>query len=222
MEGSPRSLGSLDSRKHPRAQLHLPVRIRWQGPLGMRLETTHTIDVSREGLLVRRAEACDVESRVWVLFPFDPQARASAQPETPATVVRVERERAGGFRVALRLEGASRQAVWPTEKERRKDARVPFALPIFVRPVGAAWPEESMTRDISRSGARFETAHSYAVGEEVLAKIPWGNWEKAGEIRGRVIRVERTQDHFVSAAVSDPDADTSAMLAYVAVQWRFE
>lgn len=219
MEHTLRPPASLDLRKHPRAMLRLPVRIRWHGALGTRLETTHTIDTSREGLLVQRAEPCEVHTRAWVAFPYDPDDRASVQPETPATVVRVDRDSAGGFRVALRLDVPPRQASRPVGKERRKDPRIPFALPIFVRPMGTPWPEESMTRDISRSGARFETSHIYSSGEEVLAKIPWGEWAKTGEIRGRVMRVEFVEDHPGPDRVSDPNADVSAILTCVAVQW---
>lgn len=210
------------ARKHPRALLHMPVRIRWHGPLGTRLETTHTIDVSREGLLVKRAEACAVETRVWVVFPYDPREGASVQPETPATVLRVERSSKGGFRVALRLDVPARPPAWPAEKERRKETRVPFALPIFVRPLGNPWPEESMTRDISQSGAKFETSHIYAAGDEVLAKIPWGNWEKAGEIPGRVVRVELAAENPGAGAVEAADADASALRTCVAVRWRVQ
>jgi hypothetical protein len=222
MERMLRPRSSIDLRKHPRALLNMPARIRWHGPLGTRLETTHTIDVSREGLLVRRAESCEVHTRVWVLFPYDPLEGASIQPETPARVSRVERDRAGGFRVALHLDVAARQPAWPAAKERRKDARVVFALPIFVRPVGSPWPEESMTRDISRSGARFETSHMYAAGDEVLAKIPWGNWEKAGELRGRVVRVKSVEDGVGTATASDLGANGGAVLTYVAVKWWLE
>jgi hypothetical protein len=66
MERMFRPPASLDLRKHPRALLQMPVRIRWHGALGTRLETTHTIDVSREGLLVQRAEPCAIEARIWV------------------------------------------------------------------------------------------------------------------------------------------------------------
>lgn len=219
MDPALRPPASLDLRKHPRAMLHMPVRIRWHGALGTRLETTHTVDVSREGLLVRRAEPCEVLARIWVVFPYNPKEGASVQPETPATVVRVESDRAGGFRVALRLDGAGRRAAWPATKERRQKARLPFALPIFVRPVGTPWPEESMTRDVSRSGARFETSHIYASGDEVLAKIPWGDWANAGEMRGRVVRVEYVEDSPGVVAASNPDADISAILTCVAVEW---
>jgi PilZ domain len=209
---------SLDLRKHPRALLQMPVRIRWHGALGTRLETTHTIDVSREGLLVQRAEPCEVEARIWVAFPYYPMEGTSVQPETPATVVRVERDAVGGFRVALRFD-SPRRAPRPVVKERRKHPRIPFALPIFVRQVGTPWPEESMTRDVSRAGARFETSHIYSTGDEVLAKIPWGDWEGSGEIRGRVVRVEFVEDGPGTGPASDPNADISGVRTCVAVQW---
>jgi hypothetical protein len=78
----------VELRKSPRARLHLPARIRWLGPVGMRLGVAETIDVSREGLLIRRDEPCNPLARVWVGYPFDPSA-ASIQPETPARIARV-------------------------------------------------------------------------------------------------------------------------------------
>src|SRR5579863_3744699 len=74
----------VDLRKHPRAQLKLPARIRWHGPIGMRLEITQTVDVSRDGMLFHRSEACDRLARMWVAFPFDPEGGPVTQPETPA------------------------------------------------------------------------------------------------------------------------------------------
>jgi PilZ domain len=219
MDSVTRPPASLNLRKHPRALVNLPVRIRWRGPLGTRLEITHTIDVAREGLLVRRAEPCELDTRVWVAFPYDPREPAPVQPETPATVMRVDRDRAGSFRVALRLNIVKRQLAWPPARERRRDLRLAFALPILVRPVGSPWPEESMTRDISRSGARFETSHIYAPGDELFGKILWGDWEKAGEIRGRVVRVESAEDSLGMAAASKRNVEASAVFTCVAVQW---
>src|SRR5271156_4951392 len=122
---------SVELRKHPRAQLKLPARIRWQGPIGMRLEATQTVDVSREGMLFHRKEPCDKLARVWVAFPFDPAAGAATQPETPARIVRVEPDTGGGYWVALRFESAARAAKPPFDSERRGSERIPFALPIF-------------------------------------------------------------------------------------------
>ena len=70
----------VELRRHPRAQLKLPARVRWRGPLGMRMESTHTLDVSRGGLRVQRNEPCESGSRVWVVFPFD--AASASVPGT--------------------------------------------------------------------------------------------------------------------------------------------
>lgn len=206
-------------RKHPRAQLKLPVRIRWQGPLGMRLETAQTVDVSREGMLFHRNEPCDRRARVWVAFPFDPAAGAAAQPETPARITRVEPDATGGYWVALRFESIVRTPKPPDGRERRSSERIPFALPIFVRIAGTPWPEEFMTQDISEHGVRFETSNIYAAGDEVLAKIPWGEWSKTGEIAGRVVRVAAMEDAPGPAPAADPEAGKSAMITSVAVEW---
>jgi len=198
---------SLELRKHPRSHLQMLARIRSRGPFGMRLEVTQTIDASREGLLVHRREPCDPPARVWVVFPFDPSS-ASVQPETPARVVRVEDDPMGGYRVALHLEQPSRELQEPPVDERRGTQRIPFALPIFVRPKGTPWPEESMTRDVSSGGAKFYTSQGYLPDDTVLATIPWGEWSKCGEIPGRVVRVETAESELNAPQISS-----------VAVQW---
>lgn len=210
----------IELRGHPRAQLQLPVRIRWRGPFGMRLETCKTIDVAREGLHVERAEPCELNGRVWVAFPFDPAEPATAQPETPARTVRVERASNGKYRVALRLESPARNVPRSPAAERRASLRMPFAVPIFVRVPGNPWPEESMTKDISRGGARFETARILVPGDPLLLRLPWGEWAKAGEIPARVMRVEAPEQlPGVSPAV-DPANGRSAVLSCVAVRWE--
>src|SRR5580698_3208384 len=210
---------SVERRKHPRAQLKLPARIRWPGPLGMRLETTQTVDASRDGMLFHRHERCDKMARVWVAFPFDPAAGTSTQPETPARIVRVERGAGGGYWVGLRFESTPRTAKPPSTEERRGSERIPFALPIFVRLAGTPWPEEFMTQDISQHGTRFETSHIYAPGDKVLAKIPWGEWSKTGEVAGRVVRVQAMEDSPGLAPVANPEDGKSAMITSVAVEW---
>src|SRR5579862_8695883 len=137
----PESATPIELRKSPRARLHLPARIRWLGPLGMRLEVTETIDVSREGLLVRRNEPCSPQARVWVAYPFDPSA-ALIQPETPARIARVHPGADRGFYVGLQFLLPPRDAQRTENDERRRSARFSFALPIFVRPSGSQWPEE--------------------------------------------------------------------------------
>jgi PilZ domain len=209
----------IEQRKHPRAQLQLPARIRWQGPLGMRVEITETVDVARQGVLVHLNAPTAAPARVWVVFPYDPVAGSSTQPETPARIVRLKQEEGGTYQVALHLEPAQRGSPRAMDQERRASQRIPFALPIFVRVTGTPFPEESMTRDISQHGVRFETSHIYAVGDSVLAKIPWNEWSKAGEVAGRVIRVESMQDPPGSAPVADPEKGSSTIFTSVAVKW---
>jgi hypothetical protein len=206
-------------RKHPRAQLTLPARIRWRGTLGMRLESARTLDVARDGLRVKRNEPCAVGSRVWVAFPFDASSISSVPPETPAHVVRVQPAARGGYEVALHLELPPRKAPRPPESERRASSRMSFAFPIFVRAPGSPWPEETMTQNISRAGARFETAHIYSAGDAILAKIPWGEWEYAGEIRARIVRVEPAENPRGPVSRANLESGVSAMLTSVAVRW---
>ena len=209
----------VDQRKHPRAQLKLPARIRWHGPIGMRLEITQTVDVSRDGMLFHRNEPCDRLARVWVAFPFDPAAGAATQPETPARVVRVEPDPEGGYWIAVRFENTARASKLEGFRERRCSERIPFALPIFVRLAGTPWPEEFMTQDISQHGTRFETSRVYAPGDKVLAKIPWGEWSKTGEVAGRVVRIETMEDSPGPAPAANPGEGKSAIITSVAVEW---
>jgi PilZ domain len=209
----------LELRKHPRAQLKLPARIRWRGPLGMRMESTYTLDVSRNGLRVQRNEPCESGSCVWVVFPFDAASASGPPPETPARVVRVESCAGAGYQVALQLELPSRITSRPADRERRACSRISFALPIFVRALGFPWPEESMTQNISRAGARFESAHIYSAGDAVLVKIPWGDWARTGEIPARILRVESCAMPSSSAPLSDLLDGISAILTSVAVRW---
>jgi hypothetical protein len=185
----------------------------------MRMESTHTLDVSRNGIRVQRNESSESGSRVWLVFPFDASSAAGVPPETPARVVRVESSPGAGYQVSLRLELPLRIAPRPADRERRACSRISFALPIFVRTLGFPWPEESMTQDISRAGARFESAHIYSAGDAVLAKIPWGDWARTGEIPARIVRVEDSEPHSSSAPLSNPLAGVSAILTSVAVRW---
>jgi hypothetical protein len=192
MEGSD---ALAERRRHARARLRLPARVRWQGPLGMPLEITETIDVSREGVLLSCCqEPVAPGSRVWVVFPYDAAAIGTFEPETPARVVRVEHDARGECRVGLRLELHRENDSFPAGRERRAVPRVSVCLPIFVRAQGMPWPEEVMTHDFSWSGIRFETPHIYRLGETVRVKIPWGEWADAGEISARVVRIEASAD----------------------------
>jgi hypothetical protein len=210
-------------RKNPRAQLRLPTRLRWRGPLGMRLENAHTVNVSRSGMLLSCLEGCDVDARVWVAFPFDKRAM-SAQPETPATVVRVTPDKSRGYRVALKFDAAPASAApfaaRRYARERRESTRVRFALPIFVRAANSPWPEESMTQDVSRAGARFESAQIYQAGDRVLAKIPWGDFEKTGEMNATIVRVEPAPIAPGPSPLANPATGASAILNTVCIRWE--
>lgn len=205
-------------RRYPRAHLRLPARVRWQDPLGTRIEITETLDVSRGGVLVRsREEPVAVLSRAWIIFPFDSANGAASQPETPARVVRVVTDAAGGHRVAMRLEPLRPSiGIAPAKTERRVSPRVALCLPIFVRPDGMPWPEETMTRDFSRTGVRFETSRIYTPGETVQSRVPWGERASAGEVSGRVVRVEPPEHD--RTATGDLSAGITPF-ASVAVEW---
>src|SRR5713101_5152797 len=78
----------MDRREHHRAQLRLPVRLRWSTPFGQKTEVCKTLDISRGGLLVPCNEAHALGVPLWVTFPYDPSLR-DGQPEMLAKVVRV-------------------------------------------------------------------------------------------------------------------------------------
>jgi hypothetical protein len=226
-------------------QLGLPVRIRWHGPAGMRLEVTQTIDVGRQGLLVRRKELCQPGARVWIAYPYDVTASPVAHTEASALVMRVERLSGDvspassahtadhpapaqsssprfspdGYRVALHFRSPRASNYVYRGVERRASMRMYSAVPIFVRTASGRWPEEAMTQDLSRSGVRFETCQIYAVGDLVCAKVPWAEWARAGEIAGRVVRVEMVEDTSIPAPAAQPEMGRSAMYASVAVEW---
>jgi len=179
----------VEQRRHPRAQLHLPVRLRWVGPLGSLLEVSQTLDASRGGLLVYRADSCMVGTRVWVTFPFDPAA-TEAQPEMAARVVRVKNTPSGGHLVALRLETHPSRDGFLVPFERRKSPRVPLGLPVRVRPADTLWPEETMTLEVSEGGLTVESARLCQPGDNVRVQMPNGQWTRAGECAGVIVHVE--------------------------------
>ncbi len=184
-----------EQRRHPRAQLNLPVRLRWLTPLGQSTEVTETLDVCRGGLLIFRREPCRVKAMLWVTFPFD-SSLPLTQPETPARVVRVNKTPAGGHLVAVEFEAPLRHAAEAgTSIDRRRRERIPLALPIRIRPSDSPWPEETMTIDLSDEGALFCTARLYAVGDIVHITLPPGTlgsrWASLAEVPARVVRVAR-------------------------------
>jgi hypothetical protein len=186
----------MDRRKHHRAQLRLPVRLRWRTPLGQKTEVRETLDVSRHGLLVRCEGWHDPGTALWVTFPYDHSA-GDGQPEAPAKVVRAAHAHNGqneGGRASTTSSSASAtskeaseipEAVvglhferWANpqtngsaatrEQERRASPRRPLAWPIRVRPENIPWFEEAMSVDVSSEGLRFLSNREYRAGEKLL------------------------------------------------------
>lgn len=77
----------MDTREHRRVRIRLPARLRWNTPLGQKIELCETRDVSRGGLLVSSKEPHSAGASLWVTFPYDALLR-DGQPEILARVVR--------------------------------------------------------------------------------------------------------------------------------------
>lgn len=93
-------------------------------------------------------------------------------------------------------------------RNQRREERVPAALAVDL---GRA--KKGVTRDVSASGAFFETDISYKIGSRVRFAIdlatPWG--PAHFDCRGKIVRLER-RDGTVGVAVrfSDPDVAGAA------------
>jgi hypothetical protein len=79
----------MDLRQHHRAQLRLPVRLRWSAPFGQKIELATSINASRAGLLVSSDERHSPGVLIWVTFPYD-RSLSDGQPEIAARVVRCD------------------------------------------------------------------------------------------------------------------------------------
>jgi hypothetical protein len=197
----------MDRREHHRAQLRLPVRIRWNTPFGQKTEICKTLDISRGGLLVPCQEMHSPGVPLWVTFPFD-SSIGDGQPEMLAKVVCMRPARNGNgkkpapsdsseravalhFALPFRPEGNGNGH--PNERERRQSPRRPLAIPVRVRPEHIPWFEEAMTMDMSPNGLRFLSSREYQIGERLLvsfeaaAPAPWPTTSETG---ARVRRVE--------------------------------
>jgi hypothetical protein len=199
----------MDRREHHRAQLRLPVRIRWNTPFGQKTEVCKTLDISRGGLLVPCEEAHAPGVPLWVTFPFD-DSPGSGQPEMLAEVVSIRPSRNGNGNGNKHTADSSEQTVAlhfaPTfrpesngnghvkERERRHSPRRPLAIPVRVRPPHIPWFEEAMTIDISAQGLRFLSSREYQEGDSLLVSFEPATsapWPTAAETRARVLRIER-------------------------------
>lgn len=205
----------MDRREYHRAQLRLPVRLRWSTPFGQKTELCKTSDISRGGLLVPCSEPHARGVPLWVTFPYDPSLR-DGQPEILAQVVRVasvsngsngntdggaENSANGSQLAAIALhfqpqfhsERGGNGNGHTKERERRASPRRPLAIPLRVRLAHVPWFEEAMTIDVSAQGLRFLTTREYApnanllVSFEPLASV---SWPTDTEVATRVVRVE--------------------------------
>jgi len=196
----------MDRREHHRAQLSLPVRIRWNTPFGQKTEVCKTLDISRTGLLVPCQETHAPGVSLWVTFPYDSSV-GDSQPEMLAKVVRVGLGRKGNGSKST-AENSTEQAVamhfalpprtesngngHGKERERRDSPRRPLALPIRVRPEHIPWFEETMTIDVSAHGLRFVSNREYREGERLLVSFDpaaLAPWPTASESPVRVVRI---------------------------------
>lgn len=195
-----------DQRRATRAQLNLPVRIRWQGPLGQCMELAETLDVSRSGLLFYRTQPRPVAARLWVVYPY--ASDSPTQPETPSRVARVKTTPGGGQLVAIEFQPLPRPRVVASPPGQRYAPRTAVALPVHVRRRGLPWGEEAMSLDVSDSGVLFTTAGQYQVGERVHVALAAGRWAAAqSEMSARVVRVEPVPDsveHRVAVQLEQP------------------
>jgi hypothetical protein len=215
----------MDRREYHRAQLRLPVRLRWNTPFGQKTETSSTVDVSRAGLLVNCSTPHPVGTTLWVTFPYDSSV-PDIQPEVLARVVRLDMP--GTTWVEIKSENTQQLSVdAPTRPllglrlypkrfsrdkqkapqiERRAIPRRVIALPVRVRPQGIPWFEETMTVDISESGVRFLSNREYRVGDVLFLSIDLplsAHWPAGADLSFQVVRLEAVpQSASLSVAVS--------------------
>ena len=197
----------MDRREHHRAQLRLPVRIRWNTPFGLKTEVCKTLDISRGGLLVPCQETHAEGAPLWVTFPYD-TSLGDGQPEMLAKVVRAGPPHNGNGSKAARA-GAHEQAVAlhfalppraesngcgpGKERERRGSPRRALALPVRVRPDHIPWFEEAMTIDVSAHSLRFLSTREYQKGDRLLVSFVLAAsapWPAPSETAAHVLRIQ--------------------------------
>ena len=200
----------MDRREHHRAQLSLPIRIRWNTPFGQKTEVCTTLDISRGGLRVPCQEAHALGVPLWVTFPYD-TSLGDGQPEILAKVVRVGLAHNGNgsrslhhntMKQALALRFAppvpeANSNAHAKDSERRDSPRRALALPVRVRPEHVPWFEEAMTMDVSVHGLRFLSSREYQEGDRLLVSFETGAsapWPTAAETSARVLRVEAVRE----------------------------
>jgi hypothetical protein len=197
----------MDRREYHRAQLRLPVRIRWNTPFGQKTEICKTLDISRGGLLVSCEETHAPGVPLWVTFPYDSSV-GDNQPEMLAKVVHIRPALNGNGHKSNRALSKERAVAlhftWLSrpesdgnghvkERERRDSPRRPLALPVRVRPAHIPWFEEAMTIDVSAQGLRFLSSREYQNGDRLLVSfdpLASAPWPTGLETPARVVRID--------------------------------
>jgi hypothetical protein len=202
-----------ERRKHPRAQVTMPVRLRWPGPLRQTTEITETLDVSRGGLLVYSVDGSQPGRSLWLTFPYD-NSMTAPEPEILAHVSRVDRRPAGGSFLAIRFDRPVPGMAAKPPVERRFLPRAVIGVPVAVRAPCCPWAEETMTLDLSSDGLSFITPRVYNVGDTVKVAMRSGvspaGWGSHGEINARVVRVAPAPLAPASASESSAGPNASA------------
>ncbi len=184
-----------DQRVRARIRMELPVRIRQIGPPFDSVEVTSTLDVSRNGVLIRTRQPYVMNSTVWVTMPY--HEKSPNNLEFPASVVRMDKRDDGFAEIAVQFHSARADQLRPTyhftpaagpqkTSDRRTRNRVRMTLPIRVREGQAA--EESVTVDVSRHGVLFQSAKNYPVGQQVWVVMPYQPGAAPAEVPARVVR----------------------------------
>jgi hypothetical protein len=213
----------MDRREHHRAQLRLPVRIRWNTPFGQKTEVCKTLDISRGVLLVPCQEMHAPGVTLWATFPFD-SSIGDNQPEMLAKVVSMRplgngngsnparadlSAQAVALHFAPSLRPESNGNGHARERERRHSPRRALAIPVRVRLPHIPWFEEAMTIDVSANGLRFLSSREYHEGDRLLVSFEPGAsipWPTASETAGRVLRIEPLPESAAMAVTISRDA----------------
>jgi Tfp pilus assembly protein PilZ len=184
-----------NQRLRSRVRMELPIRIRQIGPPRDSVEISHTLDVSRNGILFRTNEPYELNRNVWVTMPYQPNA-PNQDPEFPGSVVRVARQADGTAEIAVQFHSSRADLCKPvygqspgpqTVTERRMKNRVRMTIPIRVRHQSSA--EESVTLDVSRAGVLFQSNRPYPVGQTVWVMMPYQPGAQNDEVAARVVRI---------------------------------
>jgi len=174
-----------------------------------------TIDVSRTGARFLSSHHYSVGEAVRVILPYE---EATMDLPVRAKVVRIERTKDVFNPVAIQMEQTvyvpglvdhAPPAPAPTKRvELRGRSRVPLKFPIKIirERFGKTFEDSGETINISRTGACFQTAQSYEVGETVQVIVPYKQGDVAIPVSARVVRqnaMPGSMNHAVAIRMGD-------------------